>query len=77
MPLRPGKNAVGDNIKTEMAAGKPRKQAIAIALSEKDRTSTTTKRPDAPTRDAEVTSAAPDNTGFKIPMADINSRGRH
>lgn len=27
------KKAVGNNIKAEMAAGKPRKQAIAIALS--------------------------------------------
>lgn len=26
--------AVGENIKTEMQAGKPKKQAIAIALSE-------------------------------------------
>lgn len=27
------KQAVGANIKTEMAAGKPQKQAVAIALS--------------------------------------------
>lgn len=35
MPLNKGKGkaAVGENIKTEMAAGKPQKQAIAIALS--------------------------------------------
>ena len=34
MPLikSPSKKAIGQNIKTEMAAGKPRKQAIAIAL---------------------------------------------
>lgn len=34
MPLEQGKSrqAVGDNIKTEEAAGKPPKQAIAIAL---------------------------------------------
>lgn len=32
MPLYKGKQNVGRNIKTEMAAGKPRKQAIAIAL---------------------------------------------
>ena len=34
MPLKksPGKKAIGQNIKTEMAAGKPQKQAIAIAL---------------------------------------------
>jgi hypothetical protein len=34
MPLKKSgsRAAVGKNIKTEMAAGKPRKQAIAIAL---------------------------------------------
>lgn len=36
MPLRKGKSkkAVKKNIETEMAAGKPQKQAVAIALSE-------------------------------------------
>ncbi len=33
MPLYGGKKNIGKNIKTEMKAGKPRKQAIAIALS--------------------------------------------
>jgi hypothetical protein len=35
MPLKKGKSkkAVGDNIKTEMKAGKPQKQAVAIALN--------------------------------------------
>ncbi len=35
MPLKKGKSqkAVSSNIKTEMAAGKPQKQAIAIAMS--------------------------------------------
>ena len=32
MPLYKGKANVGRNIKTEMAAGKPQKQAVAIAL---------------------------------------------
>lgn len=34
MPLKPGKSkaAISANIKTEMAAGKPQKQAVAIAL---------------------------------------------
>lgn len=34
MPLikSKSKKAVGENIKTEMAAGKPQKQAVAIAL---------------------------------------------
>lgn len=35
MPLKPGKSqkAISSNIKTEIAAGKPKNQAIAIALS--------------------------------------------
>ena len=33
MPLYSGKENVGRNIETEIAHGKPRKQAIAIALS--------------------------------------------
>lgn len=33
MPLYEGKKNIGRNIKTEMKAGKPQRQAIAIALS--------------------------------------------
>lgn len=35
MPLRSGssKNVVSENIETEISAGKPQKQAVAIALS--------------------------------------------
>lgn len=33
MPLKPGKKNIGRNIKTEINAGKPQKQAIAIALN--------------------------------------------
>lgn len=33
MPLLRGKKNVGKNIETEMEHGKPRRQAIAIALS--------------------------------------------
>mgnify|MGYP001558436246 CR=1 FL=1 len=33
MPLLPGKKNIGHNISVEQAAGKPHKQAVAIALS--------------------------------------------
>ena len=33
MPLLPGKANIGRNIQTEEAAGKPRRQSIAIALN--------------------------------------------
>ena len=33
MPLLNGKKNIGNNIKTEEAAGKPKKQSIAIALN--------------------------------------------
>ena len=35
MPLKPGKSkkVISENIKTEIAHGKPQKQAIAIAMS--------------------------------------------
>lgn len=35
MPLKKGKSdkVISDNIKTEMAAGKPQKQAVAIAMN--------------------------------------------
>lgn len=45
MPLMksPSKKAVGKNIKTEMKAGKPQKQAIAIALDVQRRAKKATK----------------------------------
>ena len=33
MPLLKGKKNIGSNIKTEMAEGKPQKQAVTIALN--------------------------------------------
>lgn len=46
MPLRKGKSqkAVSANIRTEMEAGKPQRQAVAIALSEKRRAQKGKKR---------------------------------
>ncbi len=34
MPLLPGKNNIGHNVRVEIEAGKPKKQALAIALNE-------------------------------------------
>lgn len=33
MPLKKGKKNIGKNIKTEMAQGKSKKQAVAVAMS--------------------------------------------
>ena len=46
MPLKKGssKKVVSDNIRTEMAAGKPQKQAIAIALRAAGKARPTKKR---------------------------------
>lgn len=46
MPLKKSssKKAVSENIKTEMAAGKPQKQAVAIALETQRRAKSKRKR---------------------------------
>lgn len=44
MPLLKGKKNIGKNIATEEAAGKPRRQAIAIALSVAGRGRSSSKR---------------------------------
>lgn len=46
MPLQPGKSqaAFSHNVKAEIAAGKPQKQAVAIAYAEQRRGIRVTKR---------------------------------
>lgn len=47
MPLQTGSSqeTVGENIKTEMAHGKPQKQAVAIALSQAGKSNKDTMAP--------------------------------
>jgi len=51
MPLKEGssREVVGSNIRTEIAHGKPQKQAVAIALSEARRTGDGPPKPKRPT----------------------------
>lgn len=52
MPLQSGssREAIGHNIAAEEAAGKPKKQALAIALSQARRTARTPSQEPAPVR---------------------------
>jgi len=52
MPLKSGSSnkTVGDNIKTEMANGKPQKQSIAIALSQAGKSNKTPNKTPTPSK---------------------------
>jgi hypothetical protein len=46
MPLKPGKSqkVISSNIRTELAAGRPRRQAIAIALAKAGKSKSKSKK---------------------------------
>lgn len=64
MPLATGtsRQVIGDNISTEMAAGKPQKQAVAIALSEARRSGAHIPKPRAVQRPRAMAKAVTKNT---------------
>lgn len=45
MPLKPGKANIGNNVKTEESAGRPYKQALAIALDKARKTGANIPKP--------------------------------
>lgn len=55
------KAAVGKNIKTEMAANKPQKQAVAIAMSTKDRAKMPSRGERTATHNAKSDAQHPDS----------------
>ncbi len=61
MPLQPGRSrkAVEANIRTEVAAGRPQKQAVAIAYSEARRTAGVAKKAPTPAAARKATKAVP------------------
>jgi hypothetical protein len=67
MPLKSGSSraALSQNVKTEMAAGKPQRQAVAIAYSEARRTGG---------RDPTVDQLASRKDGARLPTIDRHMR---
>lgn len=65
MPLQTGTSrlVIGDNIKTEMAAGKPQKQAVAIALSNARKSGAHIPKPRAVQRPRAMTKAVTRSSG--------------
>ena len=70
MPLLPGKStkAFSHNVKVEMDAGKPQKQALAIAYSEKRKHMA--KGGKVKQRNYELEQAGPNIPGIPVPMAE-------
>ena len=66
MPLKSGSSraAFSQNVKTEMAAGKPQRQAVAIAYSEARRTG----------REPTVDGLARSKDGVRLPKIDQHMR---
>jgi hypothetical protein len=70
MPLKEGSSheVVGENIKTEMAHGKPQAQAVAIALKEAGLSNQDTAKDAGPLNPADVSAAPLPDPGDPLPQ---------